>query len=237
VKKNKGFTLVELIVTVSILGLVMAVLGGAIISTFQAFTNHRIRDRQHRAETQARLALLAIVRDIRLSHEVLLVDTTPVPDEAPVLILRARLNTGAYRTITYTLGAPNADNLRMLTRTISAPHGSAPPDDFNPSTVVFPPTLPLVGAWTDWPINYVPAQLFNIQIVAASPPGSAPDPLPAGSIVNADGWTMRYGCTTPAQLATANHLYIRLWIPNAQDGTPPANPNFNTTVAIQRMPN
>ncbi|MCL2665949.1 MAG: type II secretion system GspH family protein [Defluviitaleaceae bacterium] len=60
-KKNKGFTLLELIVTLSIVVMVTAAAGSALFSAFQSYSvNLKIQDDQY----NARLALLAMTRDV-----------------------------------------------------------------------------------------------------------------------------------------------------------------------------
>jgi prepilin-type N-terminal cleavage/methylation domain-containing protein len=59
-KNHKGFTLVEMILTVSILVVVTAVVGAAVMDSFRSFSaNKKLEDDQY----NARMALLAITRE------------------------------------------------------------------------------------------------------------------------------------------------------------------------------
>ena len=81
-KKTKGLTLIELILTIGILSIVVAMAGAAMFQAIQTYAlNRQIQDDQH----HVRLALLTMTRDAHQSTGVSIINTP-----------------GAYRLIFYT---------------------------------------------------------------------------------------------------------------------------------------
>jgi type II secretory pathway pseudopilin PulG len=76
-KRSKGFTLVEMIIAVGVLMVIMGSLVGMMIRMSTTSAEQARRQQQHALEEQARMALLSLVRDIRLSH-----DVVPLPGES-----------------------------------------------------------------------------------------------------------------------------------------------------------
>jgi prepilin-type N-terminal cleavage/methylation domain-containing protein len=244
-KKNKGFTLVELITTVAILAVVMGMLGGAMLSTLQAFGQHRSRQRMHRYESETRLAMLGMVRDIRLSHEVLQIRNAPPVGESSrnnvvVLQLRARLGSNAYRTISYSLvtntnwvdpvANPTATVVPRyrLTRNVSNPHQRLSAPGANDAD---PP--PGGGSWSDWPVNFQGAYVDDAQVRAIF--------VPQGTFLFETAGEPRPTLSTD-DLTAIEHLNIRL-IPDDDrldymgELTDSAIVRFfSTTTALRRSP-
>jgi type II secretory pathway pseudopilin PulG len=89
-KNNKGFTMVELIIAITVLMVIMGTVMGLVHRMSAAAAEQRRRQAQHTVEEQARMALLSIVRDIRLSSTV---DTSP-PTGILQLNSQLRVQTG-----------------------------------------------------------------------------------------------------------------------------------------------
>ncbi|MCL2224043.1 MAG: prepilin-type N-terminal cleavage/methylation domain-containing protein [Defluviitaleaceae bacterium] len=66
-KSMKGFSLVELIITITVLMVIMGGVMGLMMRMSAASADQRRLQAQHSAEQQARMALLNIVRDVRMS--------------------------------------------------------------------------------------------------------------------------------------------------------------------------
>ena len=146
VKYKNGFTFVELIITIAVLGIVMVMVVGA----FSGFVgNNQVlmrREQVHYHESQARLALLGIVRDVRHSERVLEHESGNANSEILRLIVRAGIG---YRTIMYHFSEGT------LFRRVSPIHDGT---DFGISSNLTHDTD------NDWIINFIPVVLNDIKI-------------------------------------------------------------------------
>lgn len=242
-KTNKGFTLVELITCVAILGLIMVTLGGAMFATFEAWGRHRTRERMSRYESQTRLALLGMVRDIRLSTYVVNDGLRDVPtvgsNNGDVMVLRARLGTNAYRTITYTLednpsydaaaiaaGATRVPR-HVLVRTVSDPHGAGG------SGAASPP--PGGGAWSEWPVNFSHAFLDDVHVIPVNVPAGTlvfPGGIPAGTDLSGVVEHVNIRLIPDEDLLYVGQLEDSLFV----DEDSAIITFFSTTTALRRIP-
>jgi prepilin-type N-terminal cleavage/methylation domain-containing protein len=93
-KRNKGFSLLELIITITVLTVVMAAMTVLMVRMTGAATDQRRNQAQNIAQEQARMALLSMVRDARLSH-------TIVTSGTNTLTLHATTRGGQPVVITY----------------------------------------------------------------------------------------------------------------------------------------
>jgi prepilin-type N-terminal cleavage/methylation domain-containing protein len=93
-KGSKGFSLVELVITVTVLSIVMSMVIGIMNHMSSAASSQRRVQAQQINEEQARLALLSIVRDARLSDSVVAIP-------GGIEFTAQRAGTGVV-TITYT---------------------------------------------------------------------------------------------------------------------------------------
>lgn len=97
-KNRKGFTLVELIITITVLMLIMGVMVGLAVQMANAATDQQRAQAQHVQQTQARMALLNVVRDARMSfHE------PPPTITANGFVFTSETRSGISVTITYTV--------------------------------------------------------------------------------------------------------------------------------------
>jgi len=109
-KGKKGFTLLEMIIVVTVLTIVIMMLGGVMLQAFQSSTTLSSRNLVHNTENHMRAALLSMVRDIRLS------DSIHSSTTADKLVLTARCrNDNSIFEITYEVIAGE------LTRVFSNP--------------------------------------------------------------------------------------------------------------------
>ena len=106
IKSKKGFTLIELIITITVLSIILMALGGVLVYSFNSFK--RLNDRQlmHSEEQQLRMALLTMVRDARQSKNV-------TSSGANTLVLTVPRISNTDATVTYGI------NNNMLTRTVT----------------------------------------------------------------------------------------------------------------------
>jgi prepilin-type N-terminal cleavage/methylation domain-containing protein len=176
VKTNKGFTMVELIITISVLGIVMLAIGSAMTAFVGRNSMFRQREQVHQYEHAARLALLGMVRDIRSSDLMLSVDNpntlnrlAAIPTVTPALMTRINdtsdysavlklalvgtVATNIHFTIFYVHVYSDVLNEYMLTRHVFGPHtpagtliGSPPPE------------------FENWPVGFVSAAIDGIGI-------------------------------------------------------------------------
>jgi len=120
-KGSKGFSLIELIVTVTVL----AVISSMVIGLMHQMSNTSAQQRRSQAERineeQARMALLNIVRDARLSH-------SATVSGNQLVLTSFHVRRGQNVTITYTWdNNPASDvytgNLLLQRTSVSAPGG------------------------------------------------------------------------------------------------------------------
>ena len=211
-RAKKGFTLVELIITVAVLVIIMVSMGGALVGTLSAWKEGRDRELLHEYETQARTALLAIVRDIRNSKAV----TEVGSGLGDTLVLTTDEETP--RTITYTLeeaAVGDSDTRFVLKRGFGSPPDYDDPD---------PP----------WPINFVPVRLNSVSSaitvdgVDITVNGMA---IVAGRY-NAGAWE-----DVSAPYTNATHLRIYLDPQSSTaDNSYFANTVFQAEVSLKRLP-
>jgi type II secretory pathway pseudopilin PulG len=93
-KNKKGFTIVEVLITVTMLMIIGAAVAGLMYSMATASANQRRRQAEHANEENARMALLNVVRDVRMSSGATVAGN--------VLTLTARVNDVNY-VFTYSL--------------------------------------------------------------------------------------------------------------------------------------
>jgi prepilin-type N-terminal cleavage/methylation domain-containing protein len=152
-KAKKGFTLLELILTITVLSIITASLGMALLGTLTSWADGRNRQNLHEYESQARTALLAMVRDIRMSHAVTFVDNSAggLAIAGDALVLRARTHDGDAREIRYFFdnSMVDASGRFYLQRTV-----------LDAANVPDP----------NWPVRYVPARLRSILVEAITDP-------------------------------------------------------------------
>jgi type II secretory pathway pseudopilin PulG len=118
-KNTKGFTLIEMIITITVLIIVVGIIGGTLMVTFQNFAALNSRSAVHNEENQIRMALLSMVRDVRYSDRVFAAGQ----DE---LILRASEDDGTQFYIVY--GIDTSSGSPELTRVFrSTPTGAEIP--------------------------------------------------------------------------------------------------------------
>lgn len=139
-KKNKGFTLIELIIAIGFLVIIMAVVGRVSLAMLQNFNHFNIASERNEHEHRVRLALLSIVRDARASDSIVNVNLSTV-----TLYATHEINgiTNEIEII-YTLLEPNADGKRLLQRNI-----------FLRGTT---------NAFTAWPIGFVSVPLNSFEV-------------------------------------------------------------------------
>lgn len=238
-KCKKGFTLVELIVTITVLGVVMAMVVAAFASHGRNSAVFRQRERVYHYENQARLALLGMVRDVRHSRDVIYfgdsLPTVPIGtlEYREVLRLRGRVE-------------PNPANPLFRYRVISYYFlDVAVGDEFG----AVPSLIRLVSELRDesdishvdltnheenhnWPVAFVPVFLqgvdidfgaiivgdFELVTPAPSPPAAPPFALP---FVIDNAPLVQIELTRPGDVAAVDHM---------------RGMTFATTVAIQRRP-
>ena len=117
-KKNKGLTLIEMIITVTILVVVVSIVGSVTLQMFQNFMNFNSTTERHTHEANLRLALLGIVRDARASDE--FEGQDPITGE---VTFSATSNNGNPVNIIYVLSGREYDSsigdyIRVLTRRV-----------------------------------------------------------------------------------------------------------------------
>jgi len=112
-KKTKGFTLIEMIITVTVLIIIMAMAGSALHFAMQSYRQDRIiQERQY----DARLAMLSISREIRRG-----VDSI---DEAGANVLKLKMKDGSGSTAVE-FNIINLGGVNYLNRVVT-PAGSSP---------------------------------------------------------------------------------------------------------------
>jgi type II secretory pathway pseudopilin PulG len=214
-KLKKGFTLVELIITMLVLMIVMAAVGSAFMSYSSQNSIFRQRDMIGRYEQQARLAMLGMVRDARRSDTVLLTSVnTPATHNLGgnfvdiVLRLEAKIpETNSNITITYVLVDEND-----------------PGGKFTLHRILDPPT-------TLWPVAFVPALVDDVMVEALNwnPGALAADPTNA---------RLRFlSPFAPDVLSSStSHLSVRIVPPDSAADVREGYRGsiFETTVAINR---
>jgi len=175
-KRRKGFSIVELIITVALLMIIMVAVSTVSVRVSNASTDQQRRQAFHANEEQVRLALLNFVRDVRTSSGVLPgsnnLSGTNTANDSIVFIATRGASTG---TVTYTLRQNNSTDYfvggrYLLERTLGAGIVLGPgPDDWpNPSSVV---------AIHDMIVTEVGNRL-NIEIVVTMPvTGNEPPPV------------------------------------------------------------
>jgi len=139
-KKRKGFSLVELLVTITVLLVIGGMVAGLMFRMSSASSDQRRRQALHSNEEQTRRALLNIVRDVRMSYDAEVSGTT--------LTLYARHN-GEEFTITYTLAPCNFDDM-LIDIDI--------PDDANR---IYREAVGDDGG--DWPNPFIPPVVENVE--------------------------------------------------------------------------
>ena len=156
-RSQKGFSLVELIIAVTVLTVIVGTTMGLMHRMSASSADQRRRQAQHTVEEQARLALLNIVRDARLSH-----NAEIIGDD---LVLTAFHATRGNITITYSLDT--TDDTRDLIRN-DYTHSEA---GVLTRTMVFVangnPVIPGEGA-DEWRNPFVPVvlQAFEPDVIA-----------------------------------------------------------------------
>lgn len=206
-KLKKGFSLVELIVTISVLGVLMISISMAMAGFIHRNAMFRQREIVHRYENEARLALLQMVRDIRQSYS--LVEPSYVSDE--VLVLRSRVEINTYFTITYSHGYVDVFGGEFLTRNVVGPHNRE--------------GELLVDLATTWPIGFVPAAITGIHIQPIKYARFSATPNVDYYPFVATGWQ---------DASNPTHVSIRIETPDAAPDF--QGMVIETTVAIQRRP-
>jgi len=102
-KKNSGFSLVELVVTMSVLVIIFAILGQAAMAAFNSFAVLQSRQEIHTNQQSIRLAVLSVTRDARESDEILAHVGAELDLAENDLVMRAVSQGGVNILITYSL--------------------------------------------------------------------------------------------------------------------------------------
>lgn len=226
-KIKKGFSLVELIIVIAVLMVIMVAVSSLLIQMTNAATNQRRSQAAHIAEEQARMALLNIVRDVRMSNGLLV---TPIPAGGFPLSLAATTPGGDTFEIRYTLtpipaaeiGTVDAYDAGQFIVTRSF-------HPIPPSTFVPPPTNPVGDGPDQWSNPFSPVTVRNFTInpyTMAVSPGTTFDtrlsldvllwiPLIAGDAP--------CGCATAHTLPPPNNVVFRCR-------------NVVSSVSVQRLP-
>jgi len=164
-KCQKGFSLVELIIVVTVLMIVMSAVSILAFQMSTAAANQRRRQAQHAAEGQIRMALLNIVRDVRMSSErdIAAEDPIPAPLETYIpLVLNAYTRDRTPVIITYTLnlipdpGSVDAYDASqfLITRNVSYVAGG---------------DVPIGDGADEWPNPFVPITVRNFTVIEYEP--------------------------------------------------------------------
>lgn len=144
-KAKKGFSLVELIVAISVLIIVMAVTSVVASRMMEASASQRRMANRHVYEDHARQALLSVLRDARISDRAL----TVAPDLLVLRAYRPGATSGTTNTVTITYTRTGGLLERAITGTLPIVEGPLP---------------------HDWPNPFVPARIDAFRPESVNPP-------------------------------------------------------------------
>ncbi|MCL2576692.1 MAG: type II secretion system GspH family protein [Defluviitaleaceae bacterium] len=154
-KKKKGFTLVELIIAISVLSVIVGMTTGLMIRMANTSAEQRRHQALREVEEQARMALLGMVRDTRMSYDanwgtpgVLVLNAIHEGEEIEITYF---LDMGAYTGDGFT--APAGMSMNVLNREIVCVCHVA------------------VADCPSWPNAFVPAVVNDVEFNVLPPGG------------------------------------------------------------------